>query len=230
MTTSAFPTPAGHDRCCFMGPTGSGKTELAIALLKPMPNVIVVDPKHRFDWGEIGSRYARVAHSLRDLLAQLKDVESRRSSAPVVYRPPTDDLAPANIDRVDEVFHVALSRGHTTVYVDEMSYLTGTANNFQERLPHWFRAVTTGRQLGVGVWSAFQRPANVPLLAMSESDYRFTFYLRMHKDRARAEELCGPIPWDVLQDEEYSFAWATDKHTSAPTRLRLRAPALPATA
>ena len=228
---SGLPSPAPNNRVCFMGPTGSGKTELARALLKATPNVIVIDPKHEFDWKEATPRYARVAYDFKDLVSHCRQIEQKGSGAPVIYRPPSGDLLPSNIARVDAVFNYALQRGGTTVYVDEMSYLTGSSSGFQDRIPHWFRAVTTGRSRGVGVWSAFQRPSNVPLLAMSESDYRIAFFLRLKKDQARAEELCGPIDWQELADEPYSFVWATDRYSSSPVRLNLKNPAqLPATA
>lgn len=204
-----------------MGPTGSGKTELARALLKTIRNVVVIDPKHQFEWKEQSPRYSRNAHTLKELLAHLRDIEGKDSGEPVIYRPPTVDLLPSNISRVDAVFEIALARRNTTVFVDEFSYLSGTATNFQERLPHWFRAVTTGRQKNVGVWSAFQRPSNVPLLAMSESDYRTAFFLRLKKDQTRAEELCGAIDWETLAAEPHSFVWATDRYCSPPIRLQL---------
>lgn len=217
----SLPQPSPNDRAAFIGPTGSGKTVLARAMLKAVPNVIVIDPKHQFSWDEFSPRYSRIAHDVRGLGAHLQEIEAKASGEPVIYRPPATDFLPKNLARVDAVFGIALARGNTTIFVDEMSYLTGSSVGFQERIPNWFRAVTTGRQRGVGVWSAFQRPSNVPLLAMSESDYRVVYYLRMAKDQARAEELCGPIDWDALAGEPYSFVWATDRFSSQPTRLQL---------
>lgn len=224
-----LPNPAGNERVCAIGPTGSGKTELMRVLLARLPSVIIIDPKHQFTWGRLAianpQRYGRMAHDLKTLVAQLHEIERANGTDPVIYRPPSLDLLPSNIARVDAVFEIALARRHTTVYVDEMSYLTGTASAFQEKIPNWFRAVTTGRSRGVGVWSAFQRPSNVPLLAMSESDVRISFFLRMKKDQQRAEELCGPIDWELLQRTPHSFVWATDQYSSDPVKLQFSHPA-----
>lgn len=222
-----LPEPKINDRFCVIGPTGSGKTELVRALLKPMPNVIVIDPKHCFTWNEFAPRYMRTATHLRELLATLRELEDRNSDAPVIYRPPAEDLLPKNIGNLDQVYRIALERGHTHVYNDDFAFMTaGGANNFQDRIPYWMRTVTTGRQRGVGASASFYRAFGIPLFAMSESDIRIVFYMRMEEDRARAERLCGPIDWEYLGRHDHSFVWATDKNSSAPMRLRLGEPAL----
>ncbi len=224
--TPALPQPQGRDRVVIMGPTDCGKTELARALLKTIPNVIVIDPKHRFEWREPSipgkpGRYSRIARDLRGLATHLRQIEETHSGQPVIYRPPAEHFLPKNIGAVDEVFRIALARGDTTVYIDEMSRVVQSASGWANRIPHWFAAVTTGRELGVGVWAATQRPANIPISTKSESEFRITFYLRMEDDRARAEELCGQVDWQALADEDYAFQWGTDRYTSAPMALNL---------
>lgn len=208
--------PHPSDRVVYIGPTGSGKTELARRVEIQFPNEIVIDPKHRFSWEQDSPRYLRVAHSLRDLVAHLKQIEDRRTGEPVIYRPPA--IAP---EHIDPVYDLAYQRGFTHVYNDDFAACVYGAANVQKYLPAWFRCVTLGRQRGVGISASIQRPANVPLVAMSESDYRVTFYLRMRNDQKRAEELCGPIDWPFLAANDYSFVWATDKVSSDPMRLRL---------
>jgi hypothetical protein len=228
-----LPRAAANDRAVYIGPTGSGKTELARALEIQFDNLIVVDPKHRFSWNEASTRYSRTAYTLKELVTHLREIEEKRSGAPVIYRPPSDHLLPKNIAQLDEVYRIAYERGSTRVYNDDFGACCQFgASNVGNYLPNWFKCATLGRQRFVGLGASIQRPANVPLVSMSESDYRVTFYLRMRNDQRRAEELCGPIDWRFLAQNEFSFVWATDKFCSTPMRLRLGAtlPPLEATA
>ncbi|GAC1304799.1 MAG: hypothetical protein NVSMB19_15880 [Vulcanimicrobiaceae bacterium] len=222
---TALPAIAPNSRTIITGPTGCGKTELAKELLRgigadartPARNVVVVDAKHLFSWGDPHERYSRIATTYGALVQQLVEIEETGLHEPIIYRPidPTD--YPAN----DLVARLALARRHTMLYYDELS-LTAGSGDPRYTSPQWARAMVTGRQLGVGVMNSTQRPVGIPKIARTEADHRFTFYLRDHDDRETVDRIFGGgIPWDTLADEEFSFVYASD-HT-----LRGRAPLQP---
>jgi hypothetical protein len=215
------PWPKPNERACFVGPTRCGKTQLAKRLLVHYRNVIAVDPKHQFSWDlESNPRFRRIAYSLGDLRTQLEDVEKTQTGEPIIYRPPPAHLLPANAHELDAIAKIAWDRGGTLLYYDEL-YFIASSSDFANRAPFFFYCVTAGGQKGIGVWSAFQRPAWVPIIATSETDYRFVFYLRLKADRDRAEDMCGDVPWSALQRVKHSFVWATDQELSTPQRLAL---------
>lgn len=219
---SQLPRPASNQRIACIGPTGCGKSVLMRMLLSRFDNAIVIDPKHQWIWDLPGKRYSHYAGSFKELVRILLEIERDGTGAPVVYRPPFDDLQQRNIARLDRVYELAFSRGHTHVYMDEQYFATPytSSERATNAMPYWFRCITAGRSRGVGVSAAFQRTTNVPLITMSETDLRIAFYLRMKSDRERAEELCGPINWESLQRTPHGFVWATDLYSSTPMRLR----------
>lgn len=209
--------PPPNSRVCFVGPTRSGKTFLARAWLKTYNNVAVLDPKGQFAWHESGPRFGRVATSYRQFERMM--VKSEADGFPVIYRPPSEYLLPQNAEYLDGFYQYCLERQNTLTYVDELYYVA-SGSDFTRRAPYYFRCVTAGASKGVGVWSAFQRPTWVPLIALTETEMRALFFLRFASDRERIEKNFGAIPWDTLRREKHSFILSTDEWTSKVARLK----------
>lgn len=209
--------PPANSRVCFCGPTRSGKTYLARSWLRTYNNVAVLDPKRQFTWHEHGKRFARIATTYRQFEKLM--VKSEADGYPVIYRPPEEHLLPEHAEYLDGFFRYCLERRNTLAYVDELYYVA-SGSDFTKRAPFYFRAVTTGASKGVGVWSSFQRPTWVPLISLSETDMRAVFFLRFEADRKRIEENFGPVPWDLLRMNKYSFVLSTDEWTSGVLRLK----------
>jgi hypothetical protein len=218
--------PPGNSRVAFVGPTRCGKTYLARSWLRNYPHVIIIDPKRQWDWKSKEERYKLKASDWGTFDKQLKltaDKKSKEYGYPVVWRPPVDELLPEDLDRV---YELAYHRGHTLVYMDELYFLTN-GSSLGTHTP-WFRAcVTAGASRGVGCWSSFQRPAWVPLIALTETEVRAIFYLRNASDRKRIDdsftESSHPVPWEALRptpESRYKFVLSTDAWLSAPTRIK----------
>ena len=166
------------NRVAFVGRTGSGKTYLARALLNDVDRLIVLDAKGTITGPEWRVEdFDGASRALRN-----PDSEFR-------LRVP----APINGDW-EPFLWAAYEAENCTVYIDEVYGVeTGTKPSNALRA-----CITRGRELGIGVWAATQRPSQIPLIILSEADWIFTFQLRLDVDRKRMAELIGPAALDPL--------------------------------
>jgi hypothetical protein len=156
--------------------------------------VVVLDPKRTFTlpadflpgfppvtWD--GATETANGETVRD---PGKFLEEWNGPGPLIYRPSVDETAEP--DTLDWLYLWVLDRGNTVLYVDE----TALASK-QTRAPRGLMAcIQLGRERGVGVWTATQRPVNVPIITISESEHMFVFRLRHPDDRQRMADYSDP--------------------------------------
>lgn len=211
--------PGPTDRFVILGPTGSGKTVAMQDMLRRVDDGdtlnVIVDPKHHLK----PRKCDIIATTLRKLEAAMNTLR-RRSEGDVIYHVPREHLLRKNAQELDHVAKLALDATWTRLVYDEVKYVA-SASDFEERAPNFYFSITTGRWSHVPVWMGAQRPSWIPLVVLSESDVRQTFYLRMRDDQRRAEELLGPVDWEALKFHSHSFAMATDQSERGPMRLAL---------
>ena len=178
--------PAKGERAFFTGVTGSGKSKLAQYLLHDFDSVLIHDGKNDTHWPGY-QRYRR--------LASLIAARPRRA----IYAPKIDELD--DPDMQDAFFKYAFLRRNVLVYVDEL-YLVTEGNTIPRHLK---ACITQGRSLGISTWFASQRPVSVPQWCLSESEWKFIFYLELNQDRKRVREVIG-------LEEEAIAALDPDQH------------------
>jgi hypothetical protein len=190
-----------NDRILLAGKTGSGKTYFAAHLLRPVTRLVVVDPKatlgswplqepRGFDWSNFGR------------------------GKPGRYRilpPITDDPE----GWYEQLFEQLYGYGNLVLYIDEAYAVVPPG----ARPGKWLSAMyTRGRERGIGVWAATQRPAWIPLFLMSEADWLIVFRLNLELDRRRMATIAGDMVLRRIPDE-HGF-WLYHVEDEEPTYYR----------
>lgn len=198
--------PRLTDRALFVGQTGSGKTTLARKLLELRASegrhIAVLDPKGTLNWPE---------YQLHRRLSTLV-----KATAPLLmYRPTWEEIESG--EAAEGFFKWAYLREHTTVYVDEVYAVTNG-----DTLPRYYLAgLTRGREKGVEMWSATQRPMRIPQVVMSEAEHTYAFHLKMPQDRAKVESMTG-LEQSRMRLPKHHFWYAPDTGDAiGPLKLSL---------
>lgn len=203
-----------NQRAFIAGKTGSGKTFFARYLLQSAKRLVVLDPKGML------TREEDPGWNLTDWSA--KGRKLLMSGEPCRLRVPY----PQDGDWSSFVKDVFEAR-NVTLYIDEMYGVVSPGKT--PPVLEWLVACwTRGRQLGVGVIVATQRPMWVPLFAMSEADWFFIFRLSLEEDRKRLASFMGPSAMYPIPDEfgylSYSVRWPAPIYTPQ-LNVRRRRPA-----
>jgi hypothetical protein len=168
------------DRVFVVGTTGSGKTYLLRKLAAPQAYVVVLDPKHQWEWGK-----ERLPHGPGVITNKFQVLEEWEEPSPIVYRPSYDEAR----EGCPEFFRWLFTRGNTICVIDEVLSITPPVN-----IPRDFAiCIQQGRSRNVALWMATQRPSRIPIPILSESEHHCVFRLRHPNDLKRMAEYTDPI-------------------------------------
>ena len=198
--------PARGERLVLVGQTGSGKTTLARALLAERPYVVVLDAKGLIRWPgyQVYTDFGKLTRS--------DPVHEPRT----IWRP--DWREAQDWSTVDAFFSWVYQARHRTCYVDELMAVT----RGDQYPPHFGACFTRGRELGVDMWTATQRPKRIPQVALSESEHVYAFRLKLAQDRERVAELTGMDPHRLAKLPKHDFLYSRqDAEVQGPLRLNL---------
>lgn len=189
------------------GKTGTGKTWTGRKYIAGFDNVAVLDTKGEFAWPEVGFHREEKNNRIRYINENPKEVTLVESIAnlglattpKIIYRPPFSELKP---EFYDAFFQWVYLRRNTTVFVDEAMSVSPNPSV----IPEYYKAcLTRGRELGIGVWSASQRPSGIAQIILSESTHFFIFDLNMPQDRKKLAEISGAE--ELLEKPGYRIFW-----------------------
>jgi len=176
------------------GATGTGKSKLSEFLVNDPDKSfsVVYDPKHSRTIGEW--HYQTYIYSWEELTSY-----EHKNTRRIVYRPPIEEAEDVGAQKA--FFQWIFEQGHVRVYVDECSALLGDSSpNF------WFKGcLTRGRELGISVVAATQRPVSIPLITLSEATRFYLFRLNLEEDMKRMEKITGIKVATQMELAQYQY-------------------------
>lgn len=181
----------------FIGPTGSGKTYLALQLLarsvsEDLSGYVTVMKARDKTMGD----FLRTHDRWRRVLNFPPPPHVPGTTRPVGYAvwphhtndPEADDV------RHEEIFHrmhrQLYVKGDNIIFDDEVVSLVREMNMKADLTRIW----TKGRSIGSGLWGATQRPAMVPLEMYDQAQHLFLANIKDKRSQDRFGEISGVDP------------------------------------
>jgi energy-coupling factor transporter ATP-binding protein EcfA2 len=184
-----------NSRVLLVGKTGSGKTYLAVQMLKKINRLVIFDTK-----GNLSGKFAAKPWNVKNVRKFARGANMRLIIGPAIGTP-NEQMA-----IYDGIFKELYDIGNLTIYIDEIYGIVPP----NKTIPPWLSAVyTRGRELKIGVWASSQRPSWIPMFLMSESEWFFIFKLQLDDDRKRMAGIVGKGVLFPVQDEHGFFVYNT---------------------
>lgn len=171
----------------LLGPTGAGKTTLALDILDRRSYVLVLATKPK------DATFSRLRRQGFDVI---REWPPPALSQKMVLWPPIREVKHVPAQRM--VFAAALKdvyrQGGWTLYLDEARYVTDTLKLAPLVELLWLQ----GRSMGVTLVASSQRPRAIPVAAFSEASHFFFWKSRDLYDVRRLREIGGYVDADLI--------------------------------
>lgn len=181
----------------FIGPTGSGKTYLALQLLarsagEDLPGYITVMKARDKTVGDFLRTHEGWKRTLTfpppPVVPGMKKPRGWAVWPHHTNDPEADDIRHAQIfDRMHRQLYV---KGDNIIFDDEVVSLVREMDQKKNLTRIW----TKGRSIGSGLWGATQRPAMVPLEMYDQAQHLFLGNIKDKRSQDRFGEISGVDP------------------------------------
>lgn len=203
----------------LIGPTGSGKTHLGLALARICKNSLVIATKRRDPLLESLAHRHLVTTDVSEIL-WTPDGEPLNKR--VMYWPkfPDSMSSTARIRQqalmIRHVLDWAEKTGNWAILLDELMWVSRNLRLERELESVWFQ----GRTQGVSLIGAAQRPTHVPRLAYSQATYFFLWQTGDKGDLERLRDISAGIPRGMIEHSVLSLDWDSHECLFVDTRRR----------
>lgn len=203
----------------LIGPTGSGKTHLGLALARICKYSLVIATKRRDPLLESLASKHLVTTDVSDILWTSDGVPVNRR---VMYWPKFPDSMSSTMRlkkqalMIKGVLDWAEKTGNWAILLDELMWVSRNLRLERELEAVWFQ----GRTQGVSLIGAAQRPSHVPRLAYSQATYFFLWQTSDKGDLERLRDISAGIPRGMIEASVLSLDWDTHECLFVDTKRR----------
>lgn len=234
------------DRGVLCGKTGSGKSTYAKVLINmfwqdwvksekyPEARIYIMDTKPRWRAEHLVSRWSKKPQLTDDPNKMIKhsylirnDSEYRKAKhdgvSTFIFQDKdlsTDDLIQWQVKIMQDMFKTQKEDIPTLLYIDEGMDFFGPSGNsrYGDIIQRCFRA---GREMGIATFIGIQRPKQINLQVLTESNYLSLFKLRFSSDVERLYEMGYPIGMTPPTEDKHFALWRDEELISKNATLHL---------
>lgn len=203
----------------LIGPTGSGKTHMGLALADICKYALIIATKRR---DPLLESLAHKHFQTQDVSAITWTPEGVPVHSKVMYWP----KFPENISSKDRLTRQAImirkaldwaeKTGNWAILLDELMWVSRNLRLERELEAVWFQ----GRTQGVSLIGAAQRPTHVPRLAYSQATYFFLWQTADKSDLERLRDISAGFPRGMIESSVLQLDWDAHECLFVDTKRR----------
>lgn len=203
----------------LIGPTGSGKTHMGLALARICKYALVIATKRRDPLLESLAHKHLVTSDVSEITWTPEGIPVHRK---VLYWP----KFPENISSKERLVRQAVmirkaldwaeKTGNWAILLDELMWVSRNLRLERELEAVWFQ----GRTQGVSLIGAAQRPTHVPRLAYSQATYFFLWQTADKSDLERLRDISAGFPRGMIENAVLHLDWDAHECLFVDTKRR----------
>lgn len=210
------------DHVTLIGPTGSGKTHMALALAKICKYSLIIATKRRDPLLESLIKKHKVISDPQEIKEMGKTVDGIPIHRRLMFWPKFDnkvtrkERVELQAQYISFVLDWAEKSENWAIVCDELMWVSRNLRLERELEAVWFQ----GRTQGISLIGAAQRPTHVPRLAYSQATYFFIWQTADRADLERLRDISAGFPRGMIDKGVVQLDWNSHECLFVDTKKR----------
>lgn len=210
------------DHVTLIGPTGSGKTHMALALAKICKYSLIVATKRRDPLLESLMKQHAVISDPKQMEDMSKTIDGVPIHRRIMFWPrfgnkvSNSERIKLQAEYISFVLDWAEKSENWAIVCDELMWVSKNLRLERELEAVWFQ----GRTQGISLIGAAQRPTHVPRLAYSQATYFFIWQTADRQDLERLRDISAGFPRGMIDKGVVELDWNRHECLFVDTKKR----------